>query len=249
MVTQLRDQAKALAPFLFVLYLFPLFFIILLIAASLITGESILLFTRDPASVADIHPLIGVASNIGILIWTIGAGICLFGSALLFRQPGETTFSLFLLFWGLMTLLLIFDDFFLFHDWIFPRYFDIIRERYTFFGYGIIMLIGMLIFWKTILKTEYLILFTAFVFFALSYVSDEVQHRLMSMFGEWFILFEDGLKLFGIMGWSGYCFRTCYLKIRSHMVAEESVSNTAESYEGLEFAPMVGERSGAMGPK
>lgn len=210
MFAQKFSQARKLVLFLFSLYFLPLLFLFAVAVASLQMGISIAMFTRDPVEVAHITPFIGVASNLGVILWSASATICLFSWAILRHSLGETRFSTFLLCSGLMTILLLLDDLFLFHEIVFPRYFGV-NEKIVFIGYGGLILCWMVMFKKCILKTEYLILLIAFGFFGLSLFIDTFQYRIESVIGDWRILFEDGFKLLGIVGWLGYFLRCCFI--------------------------------------
>ena len=212
MFGQLFSQARELVLFLFLLYILPLFFLLLVIVASFQLDISFAMFTRDPAAIASIHPFVGVASNLGVLLWAASATICLFGWTIFRHSLNEMRFSIFLLCSGLMTTLLLFDDLFLLHDFVFPRYFGV-KEKIVFLVYGGLILLGMVKFKKPILETEYLLLLIALGFFGLSVLTDVFQYRIQSFVGHWRILFEDGFKLLGIVGWFGYFLRCCLLRL------------------------------------
>jgi len=212
MFAQVFSQARVLVLFLFSLYFLPLFFLFAVVVASLQMDVSIARFTRDPAAVAHIHPFIGVVSNLGVVVWTATATICLFSWAIFRHSLDEMRFSTFLLCSGLMTTFLLFDDLFLLHDAIFPRYFGV-NEKIVFIGYGGLILCGMMMFKKCILETEYLVLIIALGFFGLALFIDAFQQGIQSYIGHWRILFEDGFKLLGIVGWFGYFLRCCLLRL------------------------------------
>ena len=110
------------------------------------------------------------------------------------------------LFWsGLITSVLLLDDFFLLHDALIPRYLGL-SEKVIFLGYGIVTAWYLLRFRHIVLGAEYAVLFVALVGFALSILIDAFQSRWPS---PWRILFEDGFKLLGIVSWSTYLIRTC----------------------------------------
>jgi hypothetical protein len=214
MFTQIWFQAKQLALFLLSLYFLPLLSLIAVVVASSHMGVEIARFTRDPADILNVHPLTGVISNLGAILWAAAATICLFSWAILRKSVGETRFSTFLLCSGLITTFLLFDDFFLLHDYIFPRYLGV-QEKIVFIGYAGLILWGTVVFWKDILKTEYLILLIALGFFGLSLFIDAFQYRIESIVGPSRILFEDGFKLLGIVGWLGYFTRSALSRLAS----------------------------------
>ena len=210
---QLLSQAKKLALFFLSLYVLPLSFLFVLVVVSLQLGIDLGEFLRDPASTTKVHPFTGVASNVGVILWTATATICLIGWSILRHNPNQLKFSAFLLCSGLLTLLLMLDDLFLLHEKVFNVYFSV-PEKLTYLGYfGLILWIAMA-FKKCILKTEYLILLIAFGFFGLSIFTDAIQGRIESIIGSWRILFEDGFKLLGIVSWMGYFYRCTLPRIK-----------------------------------
>ena len=204
------SQTRELLLFLLLLYFVPLLFLCAVVVTSLQIGIPVFMFMRDPASIAQIHPFIGVASNFGVILWTASATICLFSWAILRHRLGKQGFSIFILVSGLITTLLLLDDFFLLHDFIFPSYFGV-KEFIFFIAHGGLILCWIVTFRKYILKTEYLILLIALGFFGLSLFIDIFQHHIQLVIGDWRILFEDGFKLLGIVGWLGYFLRCCFI--------------------------------------
>ena len=108
-----------------------------------------------------------------------------------------------------MTVVLLLDDLFLFHEEVFPEYLHI-PQKAVFAGYGIIILLYLISFRASILDTEFLILLFAFGFFGLSIIVDEI---LRSMIPQQH-LFEDGAKLLGIVSWFAYFARVCVKQIK-----------------------------------
>lgn len=112
----------------------------------------------------------------------------------------------FLLVGGLISLILLLDDLFLFHEIVFPLYFKI-PEKIVFLSYGLMVLGYITRFRKLIFETDFIFLLFAFCFFGLSIIIDILDLRVSA-------LFEDGSKLFGIVSWFGYFARTCFQAIK-----------------------------------
>lgn len=162
-------------------------------------------FTRDPTHILHGHPFTGIISNIGILFWCSTAAICFFSSAIHWVNKNLMN-AIFLLCSGLITLLLLLDDLFMFHEIIIPRYFHL-PEIAIYFGYLTLISIYLLKFRENIMKAEYTLLFIALGFFALSIISDVFLH-----YEELECLVEDGCKLFGIITWFLFFIRTCFIQ-------------------------------------
>jgi hypothetical protein len=153
-------------------------------------------FTRDMASIAHVHPLIGVVSNIGILLWCAAAVICLFSRSLL-RQQGFHAEARFLLWAGLMTLVLLADDLFMIHEYIAPVHFHV-DEKLVLASYACAAGAYLLSHRRLILAANYQLLAAAMVLFSASMLVDIADG------GGWWRLGEDGFKILGIASWLGY---------------------------------------------
>lgn len=182
-------------------------FLISVVIISAYYNIPIARFTRDPTAILGGHPFTGVISNIGILFWCSTVAICFF-SAAIHRKNGGLIASRFLSFSGLITLLLLLDDLFLFHEEIFPTYFHI-PEKAIYLGYLVLILMCFVKFKKLIVKTEYALLLISCIFFSMSIGSDFFlpQKGLR-------LLVEDGFKLFGIVTWFIFFVRTCFIQIQ-----------------------------------
>ena len=152
--------------------------------------------TRDMAALAKVHPFTGVVSNVGILLWCATAAICLFSSSLL-RQRGAHPEARFLLWAGLMTTALLFDDFFMFHEYLAPVHFHI-NEKAVHASYFCVTAVYLLRNRRVILEASYQLLAAALVLFAGSILFDLAGGH------SWWILGEDGCKILGIASWFAY---------------------------------------------
>ena len=217
-------QAKRLLPTFALIYLPLLGLIGSLIALRLLTDLDLSLITRDPHAIAQsklqllqsgseafeqkqLFPFyIGLVSNFGVLLWCTTAAVCFF-TFMVLRPTRRRLRSFFLWSAGISTVLL-FDDLFLIHEQVMPVYLGI-SEKKVFAVYGLLILCYLLRWWKQIRHTDYLLLAIAFVFFGLSILVDLfAKHGLNSP-----IFLEDSFKLTGIVSWSAYYFRTCWIEI------------------------------------
>jgi hypothetical protein len=206
--------------------LWPLYSLNLPVAAALLavcwvslkTGIPISLFTRDPADITGSSPFLGVLSNFGILLWCSTVAICVFAFLLLRRLPGRQKTALFLLLAALLSTLLMLDDFFLFHERVFPEVLHW-RQRYPLILYALLTGGYLLAFRKTILESDYRMLVAAFGFFALSIGVDAVQGPFSGRV-PFHHLLEDGFKLFGLANWLGYFGQCAWQAVSAGPVAE-----------------------------
>lgn len=177
-------------------------------------------FFRDPSRVAGISPFIGVISNLGVLLWGATASICLFCWALLRHQKNDMGFSTYFGYSGFLTILLLLDDLFCFHDWIIPVKTPVSGDI-IFIVYGGMVVFGGIFFKRCILDTKYHMILIAFGFFGLSLTVDAFQGDFQKVLGNKRIFFEDGLKFFGIVSWIGYYSYSCFIKINALLSERE----------------------------
>ncbi len=193
------------------------FYVPVIIVLILIQFQNIVPYnelTKDRASLIGIKLYWGLLSNIGILIWTATAAICLFSYFLLKKEDGNK-FRTFFLFAGIFSLILAIDDFFFFHDIIFPQMLGIYEEL-VFLVYFLITVIFLVRFKDIIIKkTDNIFLLFAIIFFVSSLIVDIATHNSFTKHFTFDLhhMLEDGPKLLGIMSWFIYFTRTAYKQI------------------------------------
>jgi hypothetical protein len=170
---------------------------------SKVSNVNIYELTRDPASTADISPIIGVLSSLGILLWGATGSICFF-SAFILRKVISKKIIWFLLSSAFLTTYLLFDDLFLFHEYLSESNFWL-GEKKLYLILAIITFAYLFVFKRIILETRYIFLLLAFGFFGGSlFVDAIIADYLESFLGTWMYFIEDGLKWLGIACWLSY---------------------------------------------
>lgn len=180
--------------------------------AVLNLGEPIELgfLTRDPAAITKTKFYIGLFSNIGILLWCSAATVCLFSYEILKQNSRSRELSNFLLFSGLLTAFLTLDDLLMLHEMVIPVYLRI-KESWIYLSYILMVLFVFVKSINVIKKTEFIILFAAVAFFALSIVSDR-------LYESYFVsTMEEISKLIGITTWLTYLTRLCVQEISNRL--------------------------------
>lgn len=175
--------------------------------------------TRDVTAIAHIHPLSGLLSNLGIILWCFSASVCLF-SAILLRNTEDREPSRYLLSAALLTGYLMLDDFFLFHEVLAERYLSL-SETIVFAALGMAIVVHLVRFHRVILKSNFAMLIIALGFLFASVFIDELYDVLGWGHGDWEYLLEDGAKWLGICCWCSYYGRTAY-----HLLNEAIFGNT-----------------------
>ncbi|WP_153009649.1 hypothetical protein [Mastigocoleus testarum] len=147
---------------------------------------------------------IGFISNLGVLLWCSTTAICFFACVLVSKKSKSNLSTFF--FWSAsLSGIMLLDDLFLIHEQIAPIYLRI-NEKIIFIFYGLSILTYFLRWQRQILKTEYSLLLLALMLFALSMFLDVINYSDAFL--------EDSFKFLGILTWSSYYIRTCYIQIR-----------------------------------
>lgn len=198
------------------LYVPVLVILLATVLASSLSGAHFADFTRDPAAVAGTHPFVGVVSNVGILLWCASATLCFLCFVKMRRESGGESVSKFFLFSGLITAILLFDDMLQFHEYVLPRYLHV-PWQVTFFGYGLMTVLYLASFRAVILKTDFTVLMTAYMFFGISVLADAIHPhvRIPAV-----LILEDTCKVLGIATWLGYFAILCSHHVHASLPAE-----------------------------
>lgn len=165
-------------------------------------------FTRDTTAIAGYHPITGVLSNLGILLWCVAATTCAF-AAFILRSVKSRDNYLYLLFSSLLTAYLMFDDLFLIHEELSTMIG--LNGNVIFVLLGIALIAYFLYFIKIIFQTDIIIFLLAVAFLSLSLVADTIGgESLWAWLDDWSYLIEDGAKWIGIVFWCCYYVNTSF---------------------------------------
>jgi len=175
---------------------------------SVLFQVSMTAMTRDITAIANIHPLSGILSSLGILLWCAAASICLFAAMTLRNVKPRDTFW-FLLSSALLSAYLLFDDLFLFHEALASWYLGL-NEKVVFAALGIAVSAYLIAFRRVILRTNFGVLLLALGFLTTSVVIDAILEPWLRSLGHWRNLLEDGAKWLGIASWCSYYVHTSH---------------------------------------
>lgn len=206
-ISNLVNRSKTLTPLLLCAYI-PIILILAIISWQAKIPLSHL--TRDPLVIVEEPFYIGILSNIGILFWCSAVAICLFSFTLLRNYNRSRKMNSFILASGLLTLVLLLDDFFMVHEEVAPEYL-LIPEKAVYGIYAGLLSYYLIKFRKTILETDFSLLLLALGWFALSVVFDK---GLIPLPASWLqreldFYLEDTTKLLGIFSWFMYQAKVC----------------------------------------
>jgi hypothetical protein len=162
---------------------------------------------------------LGMASNIGVLYWTVGAACCGFAAAVLWTSAAPRPMVQLLTQAALLTGFLGIDDLIMLHDSVFPRLG--VPEPVTFGVYGLLGLAYLVLNRRLILQAEPWLFLAAVGFLVLSLAVDATDNKAQLL---WKQLLEEGAKLMGIAGWCVWHVRVASRAVRGEMAREgESV--------------------------
>lgn len=168
--------------------------------------------TRDVTAIAGIHPLSGILSSLGILLWWTSATVWFF-AALLRRCRQEAQGIGFLVCSGLLSTYLALDDLFLFHEHLFPTYLSVSEQTV----YAFLAVCTMLYLWRYrryFIRSDGVLMLLALAFLCASVVFDAVLAPHLWHLKDWLFLVEDGLKWLGICFWTAFCIVRCTNDLR-----------------------------------
>lgn len=158
-------------------------------------------FTKDMAGLAKIHPLISVVSSLGSFVLAVTAGICTFAYNIVKTRGNEFTSELF--YGGALTFYIAVDDFYQFHDVIFPRHFGI-NEKLVYLSLALAAFGYLFVHRHRLMSRLPLLLLSALSCFAISVFADVFDKQLYDWLGQWMLMIEDGSKFVGIGFWASY---------------------------------------------
>ena len=196
------QQFKTVTPILLIIWLITLLSLLLGIYASTVKDIPLESFTKDPTALMNAPFYLGFFSNIGIMIWSGAAMINFFVAYQIKDNPKERENFLFILFSAFITLMMTLDDLFQLHEFVFPNYFSI-SDNAVYLTYMNIFLLYFIYFRKRLLASEFTVLGLAFFFLGVSTIIDVLPLPIPK---DTFL--EDAIKLFGIVTWFIYYFRT-----------------------------------------
>ena len=193
-----------------------LFFTILSMISRTSGNITLSYFTRDISAIGGVPFFAGLVSQLGGLLWSAALAVCIFTYFILKRQ-GTALSRRFLLHSAFLTGLLLFDDFYLFHEDIGPDYLNI-GEKAIVLSYLLLCVLYLFINFREILASEYLLLGLALAMFGMSIFIDAADLEDLEEFGWFFseqfqLFLEDGFKFVGVATWLAYFARYGYQRV------------------------------------
>ena len=216
----LLQQIRNAAPILVIVYALTTAILSLVIFLGIENDVELDHFTQDPATIMNTPFYLGFFSYIGILFWCATATLCFFMHVLSYDiSVDQKRKKQFLLFSGLISSLLLFDDLFLLHEAVFPIYLHI-PKNVVYLVYVNFIVAYVLLFRNELMQSEYIILVIAFGLIGIAQFVDLLP---MPIPEDSFL--EDAVKLFGIVTWFTYYMRYCIDLARSQFLVPGEQDN------------------------
>jgi hypothetical protein len=200
MFKEILRQIRKFIP-LFLILLIPVIMLVgFVFIVSVKTGQPIVVFFQDIFYQTHVPLYVGFISNIGMIVWSFAVAVCLFMSFILIsiKRYYDNFFFLSAAFLGTVLLL---DDFFMFHEIIYPRYFHF-GSDVAYIIYAAMGITFLIMFRKIILNSDFIIFLMALALFATSIFFDELRESFS--LSDYWIIAEDGSKLLGVIYWTVY---------------------------------------------
>jgi hypothetical protein len=177
--------------------------LLLLAGVALQTRAPIIYLMKDPFTAVQLskeccHVYYGLVSNLGVMVWTTAAAVCLFTALLLIHLGRHGAEPIFLAAAGLFTGWLALDDFFMIHEDVLPLFG--VPQPLTYAGYASAAGLYLLLSWRQILRSRPVLMALAMALLGTSVVIDVLVHSESTLH----VFMEDGAKFLGILAWAGF---------------------------------------------
>lgn len=200
--------------------LLPLAALAFVLVLARVTGASPAEMTRDPWAVftevsegsgaPQVSPYVGMLSTLGLMFWAGSAAVSGLGALYLGGIHRYRNHLIFLLYTGLLSLVLGFDDAFMLHEYVGPVVLGI-PEKAFYLGYALGFSGYFVLCRRQIFQNYGLFLMLACAFLAVSVGVDSFFRRTALQ-----TFVEDGFKFVGIFWWLLYCIHSALAIVQSN---------------------------------
>lgn len=173
-----------------------------------LTGNPVWKLAKDAADVIGYPPYYGMLSSWSSMMWMASAAICLFTATITRKDASDRGMWGFLLFSGLLSLMIAIDDLYLLHDRILPQALHT-SEGVFYLLYLFLMMGYLILFFRQIARSDYILFWIAFFFLAFS----RGFYNLIP-FLRGFNTTNDMFKYVGIVFWLAFFIRTAAKQLR-----------------------------------
>lgn len=189
----------------------PVVVLLVVALASRMLDVSAARLLRDPTAIMEAHPLTGMVSSLGIVVWAATVAVLGFSATLLMYVNDGRRAARFLGMGAALTGILMADDLFQFHEYMFAAQLGL--PEILVFGVYALSIGGIVyVFSAEVRSSQTTLLAAAIGCFATSIVADAVLDQGV----DWTFWIEDGFKFVGITCWFAYFANTSFVAVSSH---------------------------------
>ena len=164
-------------------------------------------FGKNPDSLFEIPIYAGLLQKIRVILWTASMSVCFFAYIVISIYSSTDRNAKYILSFGILTTLFLIDDYFQIHSAV--RLIFHIQNTMVYLVYAFYTLYVLYRFKRIVLKSEYKILFLAFLLLGLAAIIDLLSDAKIIVFGRGDEL-EASFKIFGVVTWTIYFVKYCY---------------------------------------
>jgi hypothetical protein len=196
--------------------------VLLLAVVGLQTRVPIPVLMKDPLAVVPLTTsccsfYYGFISNLGVMLWTAAAAICLFASLLLFNRDHRSDDAIFLAAAGVFTGWLALDDLFMIHEDVLPLFG--VPQLVTYAAYAGLAALYFLLSWRQILAFRPALMALALALLGTSVLIDIFVKSESALH----VFVEDGTKFLGILAWASFHLGVAVETIKASVAAPRGI--------------------------
>ncbi|HAT86891.1 MAG TPA: hypothetical protein DCS30_13685 [Rhizobiales bacterium] len=206
----------------YTLFIFPTIFLASVLLQPFAEPKWMFLDTLAAAEYAPdcCHVYYGLVSNMGLLLWTGTAAVCLLMGLVVLSVDKQDPFTRFALSAGSLTAWIAIDDMFLVHEKVFPAVG--VPQTLVIISYMVLAGLYVLTSWKYIFRQQWWMLALGAIALASSIFIDLVFHSLDA----YLVYLEDSAKFFGIVCWSIFHFLTTFNHFHNQFTLQVNIAKT-----------------------
>lgn len=205
----------------YTLFIFPTAFLAVVLLQPFVEPKWMFLDTLAAAEYAPdcCHVYYGLVSNMGLLLWSGTAAVCLLAGLVFLSVDKKNPFTRLALSAGLLTAWIAVDDMFLVHEKVLPALG--VSQMLVVASYMGLAVLYVFTSWRYIFQQQWWMLALGGAALASSILIDQIYHSLDAHL----VYLEDSAKFFGIVCWTIFHLLTVFNRFRALFVLEVEMAS------------------------